>query len=64
MLVKRHMEANHDPEKILKAKEKRLTKMRSTITSYFRPAKAHKKEEKKRGSCFANSGCCEKSCEH
>jgi len=31
MLVKRHMEANHDPEKILKAKEKRLTKMRSTI---------------------------------
>ncbi|CBY41982.1 unnamed protein product [Oikopleura dioica] len=50
--LKRHMEANHDPEKILKAKEKRLTKMRSTIPSYFRPAKAHKKEEKKEAAAL------------
>jgi len=49
--LKRHMDTNHDPEKIKLFKEKRLTKL-NAIPSYFRPAKSHSKEEKKEAAAL------------
>ena len=46
------MDTNHDPEKIKQAAEKRRSKIKATIPTFFRPAKSHSKEEKKEAAAL------------